>query len=138
MARNLTLIVIEPIPPIFAVLERNLTGRADAMGHAITLLEVGVSDAAGEVDFVYIEGTPGESCMRGFLTERSEQQRVLHRAVTASSIRGLREAVYVQQQTTSLTPRLTPFRCNVYSLAQIFRHLKMERIDLLKVFHQFE
>ena len=77
-AHNIRLYAIEPIPPIFDVLRRNL--RSYMRTNEIILLQCGLgSDCQENVEFHYLMSSPGESTRH--IEERKSQQSLLRLAM---------------------------------------------------------
>jgi hypothetical protein len=127
-----TIVAIEPLPPIAAVLRRNLsTIRKQCKWLLIIDAAIGGPDECGsEMDFLYFEKSPGESTRN--VDEWKCQRKVLISAAEESD----REEIKQIAATSACEEELSGssmHRCKVISLEKVIRDAEVDKIDLLKV-----
>jgi FkbM family methyltransferase len=128
---QLTLVAIEPIPPIVDVLRRNLTSvRRKANVYVVEDAVGGSTDNGIDFNFHYVLDCPGESTRN--LLERQEQQQCLHKAAASSTFEEIRSH-QLEKSSDSADIVSRTFRCRLRTLESIIRDLGLNKVDLLKV-----
>jgi FkbM family methyltransferase len=148
------IIAIEPLPPIYDVLKRNLSSHKDTQ---IILLNIGIvyplkssnpfasiptsttisnNDTTPRHELFYYYSThPGESTRH--LNERTIQRQLLYNDIQNNKNSDMfnnedNDVDQIIQDITTDTPTLT-YECKVMTLEDTIQQLNLKRIDLLKV-----
>ena len=153
--KNLTVVVVEPIPPIFDVLRRNVHS-CQKNGNKIILYNAAVgaidptiavetqnsvfssesSSRYQRCDFMYIAETPGESTRH--VEEMLSRQQTLMKCASRMDVPEVQEIVQRLDQQRNLDDTLLAednkiFSCEVIPLYEIIRRENLKLIDLLKI-----
>ena len=132
----LSVFAIEPIPPIFSVLEANLRGRPATR---LELLRCGVGRQRGSASFTYFPRGPALSTAHPELWTADPAQ--LERAVAGGArhpARGmafgrLLPPVLYRAVARHLLARPERFACELVTLSDVMAAYRVDRIDLLKL-----
>ena len=131
---NVTIVAIEPIKPIFDVLQRNVL----KFKRNFILLNVacGVRDNLHGINFTYYKNSPGESTSR--VCERAGQRNILQsnfhqisEDISRIDAETYRNAIY--DHINKEDEDCAEYKCPVFSLETLIQEHHFERIDLLKV-----
>lgn len=128
---SVSVVAVEPIPPVFDVLTRNLTYFRrvfpNSFFHAVNCALGGPDEVGQTFPFQFFPTNPGESTRHG--SERSAQRKTLSDCVKVSESPEIRE--YWDQIPDEVPPQT--FHCQLKTLEQVCSDLGITSIDLIKV-----
>ena len=128
-APGLRLYSFEPVTPLFDMLRSNLADLCDDA----TLLNLGISDTAGESIITYYPNSPG---MSSFQADRADEEAVLRTILHNSQAMGNREAGEVlADKTDFMDARFQALRlkCPMRTLSEIIDEHNLDVVDFLKI-----